>query len=54
MSFLHLLLTPNQEHQRLSHEVPNIGFQKAKSLKNILVGAKVPSVIKKRRVLWAM
>ena len=26
MSFLHLLLTPGQEHQKVFHKVPIIGF----------------------------
>ena len=46
MSFLHLLLTPDQEHQKLFRKFPIIGFQRAKSLKDILVRAKVPSVQK--------
>ena len=53
MSFLHLLITPEQEQQKVFHKVPIIGFQRAKSLEDILVRAKVPSV-KKRRVLWTM
>ena len=46
MLFLHLLLTPDQEHQQLFHKVPIIGFRRAKSLKDILVRAKVPPVLK--------
>ena len=46
MSFLHLLLTPDQEHQKVFHKVPIIGFQRAKSLKDILVREKVPPVQK--------
>ena len=46
MSFLHLLLTPDQEHQQVFHKVPIIGFRRAKSLKDILVRAKVPPVLK--------
>ena len=49
MSFLHLLLTPDQEHQQVSHKVPIIGFGRAKSLKDILVRAKVPPVLKNER-----
>ena len=45
MSFLHLLLTPDQEHQKVFHKVPIIGFQRVKSLKDILVKAKVPPQI---------
>ena len=46
MSFLHLLLIPDQEHQQAFHKVPIISFRRAKSLKDILVRAKVPSVQK--------
>ena len=46
MSFLHLLLTPDQKHQQVSHKVPIIGFQRVKSLKDFLVRAKVPPVLK--------
>ena len=42
MLFLHLLLTPDQEHQKVFHKVPIIGFRREKSLKYILVRAKVP------------
>ena len=41
MPFLHLLLTPDQEHLKVFHKVPIIGFRIAKSLKDILVRAKV-------------
>ena len=30
MLFLHLLLTPDQEHQKVFHKVPTIGFRRAK------------------------
>ena len=46
MSFLHLLLTPDQEHQKVFHKVPIIGFRRAKSLKYILIIAKVPPLQK--------
>ena len=46
MSYLHLLLTSDQEHQHVFHKVPIIGFRRAKSLKDILVRAKVPTVLK--------
>ena len=42
MSFQHLLLAPDQEHQKVFHKVPIIGFRTAKSLKDTLVAAKVP------------
>ena len=46
MSFLHLLLTPDQEPQQVFHKLPIIGFRRAKSLKDILVIAKVLPVLK--------
>ena len=42
MSYLHHLLTPDQEHQNVFHKVPIIGFRRMKSLKDILVRTKVP------------
>ena len=47
MSNIHILLTPDQEHNRVFKEVPIIGFRRAKSLKNLLVRAKVPPLYKK-------
>ena len=49
MSFLHLLLTPDQKHQQVFHKVLIIGFRRVKSLKDILVRAKVPPVLKNER-----
>ena len=49
MSFLHVSLKPDQEHQDVFHNVPIIGFPRTKSLKDILVRAKVPSVKKRER-----
>ena len=46
LSFLHLLLTPDQEHQMVFYKVPITGFCKRRSLKYLLVGAKVPAVKK--------
>ena len=46
MSFLHLLLTPDQEHQKVFHKVPVTGFQRAKKFQHILVRAKVPPLQK--------
>ena len=51
MSFLHLLLTTDLEHQQVFYKVRIIGFGRAKNLKDILVRAKVAPVLKKRRVL---
>ena len=39
---IHLLLTPNREHRKVFENVPIINFKKGKSLKEILVRAKVP------------
>ena len=39
---IHLLLTPDREHRKVFDNVPIIGFKRGKSLKNILVRAKVP------------
>ena len=47
MSFLHLLLTPDLEHQQVFYKVRIIGFGRAKNLKDILVRAKVAPVLKK-------
>ena len=44
--FLHLLLTPGEEHRKVFHKVPIFGFRRAKSLKDILVRAKIPPVQK--------
>ena len=52
MLFLHLLLTPDQEHQQLFDKVPIIGFRRAKSLKDILVRAKVPPVQRNEGLCW--
>ena len=45
MSFLHFLLTPDQEHQ-IFHKVPIIVFRRVKSMREILVKAKVSRVQK--------
>ena len=47
MSNIHILLTPDQEHNRVSKEVPIIGFGRAKSLKDLLVRARVLPLYKK-------
>ena len=39
---IHLLLTPDMEHRKVLENVPILGFGKRKSLKDILVRAKVP------------
>ena len=44
MTKIHLLLTPDKEHNKVFRDVPIIGFRRAKSLKDILVRAKVPQI----------
>ena len=44
MTRIHLLLTPDNEHNKVFRDVPIIGFRKAKSLKDILVRAKIPQI----------
>ena len=39
---IYLLLTPDREHRKVFENVPIIGFKKGKSLKDILVRAKIP------------
>ena len=38
------ILTPNNEHNKVFRDVPIIGFSRAKSLKDILVRAKLPQI----------
>ena len=45
LSKIHLLLTPDREHSKIFENVPIIGFKKGKSLKDILVRAKVSVVL---------
>ena len=40
--FRNFLLTPDREHRKVFENVPIITFEKGKSLKDILVSAKVP------------
>ena len=42
VSNIHLLLTPDKEHQKVFQNLPILGFKKGKSLKDFLVRAKVP------------
>ena len=44
LSEAHLLLTPDNEHRKVFGSVPVIGFKRAKSLKDILVRAKLPPI----------
>ena len=44
MTRIHLLLKPDNEHNKVFRDVPIIGSRRAKSLKDILVKAKVPQI----------
>ena len=44
MTRIHLLLTPDNEHNKVFRDVPIIGFRRAKSLKDILVRANVAQI----------
>ena len=44
---MQLLLTPDREHGRVFEKIPIVGFRNAKSLKDILVRAKVAPLEKK-------
>ena len=48
MYILHLLLTPDREHLKVFENIPIVGFRSAKSLKDILVRAKVVPIEKKK------
>ena len=41
---LHILLTPDKEHQKVFPDIPVIGFKRSKSLKDHLVRAKLPKL----------
>ena len=44
MNRLHLLLTADNEHNKVFSDVSIIGFRRAKSLKYIFVGTKIPQI----------
>ena len=44
MTKIHLLLTPDNEHNKVFRDVPIIGLRRAKSLKDKVVRAKVPQI----------
>ena len=48
LSEMQLLLTPDREHGKVFEKIPIVGFRKAKSLKDILVRAKVAPLEKKK------
>ena len=41
---VHLLLTPDREHQKVFSKIPIVGFRRAKSLKDHLVRAKISTI----------
>ena len=41
---IHLPLTPDNEHDNVFRDVPIIGFRRARSLKDILLRAKIPQI----------
>ena len=47
MNRIHLLLTPDNKHNKVFTDIPIIGFCRAKSLKDILVRTKIPHIKKK-------
>jgi len=46
LSTVHLLLTPDSEHRNTFPNIPIVGFKRGKSLKDILVRARLPKVDK--------
>ena len=42
LSNVNLLLLPDAQHRKVFPEVPNVDVKRGKSLKDLLVGAKVP------------
>ena len=48
LSEIHLLLTPDREHRKVFERIPIVGFRRAKSLKDILVRAKLVPLEKKK------
>ena len=48
LKYTYLLLAPHREHGKVFEKVPIIGFRRAKSLKDILVRAKVAPLEKKK------
>ena len=48
LSKIHLLLTPDREYGKVFEKIPIVGFRRVKSLKDILVRAKVAPTEKKK------
>ena len=46
---LHILLTLDQEHEKVSQDIPVVGFHNGRSLKDPLVRTKLPNVEKTGR-----
>ena len=46
LSRIHLLLTPNEEHGSVFPGVPLVGFKRGRSLKDMLVRAKLPNIVR--------
>ena len=44
LSEIHILLTPNEEHRKVFADIPVVGFKRGKSLKDLLVRAKLPNI----------
>ena len=44
MEELHILLTPNKEHEKVYSDVPVVGFLNGQSLKDYLVRVKLPKL----------
>ena len=44
MNRIQLLLTPNNEHNKVLRDFPIIGFRRGKSLKDILLRAKISQI----------
>ena len=44
MEELHISLTPNKEHKNVFPDVPVVGFQNGKRLKDYVVRAKLPKL----------
>ena len=44
MTRIHLLLTPDNEHNKVFRDISIIGFRRTKNLKDILVREKIPQI----------
>ena len=48
LSEIHLQISPGREHGKVFENIPIVGFRRAKSLKNLIVRAKVAPIEKKK------